>query len=193
MAYGVIIALLVLVVFGLGAMALSLLGGGRSTATHATPTATAMATATGVQPTATLPSFSVPNAVIRFGGGGQVASAQQCNGTQPLDGLSLDLDNSHSTISVDWWVSITDKMPDGKHIWASAGPPYGTLPAGTSTSVTLTPDPALCGEIQGKSSPVTYHATVFYAGMGSFSVTDTITPSQANSTPGGNGPPFPHP
>lgn len=177
-----LVVLIALILFGLGAMALSLLGGAAtSTTKRATPTL--IATMSPVQATPTLPSFSVPNAAIKFAAGGQFASTQQCNGTQPLAGLALYMDNAQSTISVDWWVSVTDKMPDGKHIWASAGPPYGTLPAGKGTSATLTPDPALCGEIQGKSSPVTYHATVFYGGIGGFTLTDTITPPPGTPAP----------
>lgn len=180
-AYAVIAALLVLALFGLGAMALSLAGGTSTTAKRAAPTVTA--TPASAQSIATLPSFSVPDAVIKFGGSGQLKSTQECNGIQPLDGLALSLDNSHSTISVDWWVSVTDKMPDHAHVWASAGPPYGTLPAGESADVTLTPDPGLCGELQGQPGSVTYHATVYYAGIGSFSVTDTITPPPGAPVP----------
>jgi hypothetical protein len=193
-AYAVIAALLVVALFGLGAMALSLLGGAPTTVRHPTPTVTATATA-NAQATATLPSFSVPNAVIKFDGGGQLQGTQTCDGIQPLDGLSLSLDNAHSTISVDWWVSVTDKMPDHKHVWASAGPPYGTLRAGESTGVTLTPDPALCGELQGKPGPVTYHATVFYAGIGGLTLTDTITPPPGGPLPTVTGTigPGPHP
>jgi hypothetical protein len=118
----------------------------------------------------------LPNAVIAFGGGTSSTTTLQCNGLAPLDPVTLVLDNSHSTISVDWWIQITDTTPDGKLVWASGTPPYGTLPAGQSATVALDPDPTLCTALLKATSPVTYHATVFYGGVGGFDVSVVVVP-----------------
>ena len=134
---------------------------------------TATSTATAL-PGATFPPL--PNAVIAFGGGAASTTSEQCNGPAPLDPVTLVLDNSRSTISVDWWIQITDTTPDGKLLWASGTPPYGTLRAGQSTVAGLNPDPTLCTQLLNATSPVTYHATVFYGGVSGFTVSVVVMP-----------------
>ena len=147
------------------------------TATHTTGTPAATV---GPQPTSTLPP--IPSGAIHFGGGGDTTANQQCNGTAPLDALTISLSNTQSTVAVDWWVDVQGNTPDGKALWAAANRPYGTLAAGQSDSFTLTPAPNLCADLGGQS-PVTYKAVVNYGGVGSFNITDTITPGAGTSTP----------
>jgi hypothetical protein len=147
------------------------------TATHATVTPAATV---GPQPTSTLPP--IPSGAIHFGGGGDTSATQQCNGTAPLNTLNISLSNNGSSVAVDWWVDVQGNTPDGKNQWAAANRPYGTLPAGQSDSFKLTPDPTLCAELAGQP-PVTYKAVVNYGGVGSFNITDTITPGGAGPTP----------
>ena len=145
------------------------------TATHTgTPAATVAPQATSTPP-------PIPAGVIKFGGGGDTAATEQCNGTQPLDTLTYSLSNTQSTVAVDWWVDVQGATPDGKSPWASANRPYGTLPAGQSDSFTLIPNPALCAQLAGQP-PTVYKAVVSYGGVGAFNITDTITP-EPGATP----------
>lgn len=133
---------------------------------------TAMVTSTPLPPTA----VPVLPGVIKFGGGGDTSVTQACNGTQPLSALNLFLDNSRSTVPVDWWVNVSQPTPDGKGPWAVAWLPYGTLPAGKSTSLTLIPAPKLCTLLAGGSAGVTFTADVDFGGVGGFRVTDIVIP-----------------
>jgi hypothetical protein len=147
-----------------------------------TATATATRGAAQVTPVASATvAVSLPTAVIRFSGAGRTTAAQQCDGAHPLDPVVIALDNTGSTISVDWWLDVHETAPDGKTAWASGEPPYGTVPAGQSSTLNIMPDPNLCTLLQGQTAPVTYHATVNFGGIGGFMVTDTITPPSAGS------------
>ena len=185
------LAALALVALGIGVLALNGRPGHPTSvriAGTATPAQTATSTSTP-NTTPTADQLALPDAVIRFGVGGSWTNDQQCNGTAPLDPLTFSLYNS-GTVPVDWYASITDPTPDGKLPWAVAGAPYGTLPAGQSATLTITPDPSLCGQLAKAAAkaaaPVTYHVTIFYAGIGGASITDTITPP--TPTPGHPGP-----
>lgn len=160
------------------------------TATHSsgTPIATQAPQATATPP-------PIPAGVIKFGGGGDTTATQQCTGTQPLPTLSYSLDNSHSTVAVDWWVDVQGSAPDGTTPWAFANRPYGTLPAGQTDGFILTPVATLCAELAGQP-PTVYKATVSYGGVGAFAITDTIVAGPGanptpTSTPPGGGPPGP--
>jgi hypothetical protein len=137
--------------------------------------------------TPTVDQFALPNDVLQFGVGGTTANNQQCSGSNPLDPLTFTLYNS-GTVPVDWFVSVPDPTPDGKLPWAVAGAPYSTLPAGQSSGLTITPDPSLCALLAHATAPVTYHATIFYGGVGGSTITDTVTPPHGTSAPGPVGP-----
>lgn len=152
------------------------------------PTATVHTTATAVP---TMPNFSVPAGRIGFGYGGNTHSSQTCFGTSALPALMYSLDNG-GTVAVDWWVQVTQTLPDGKTLWVGTAPPYGTLPVGQSGQLQLQPDPSLCGELIGHHGAVQFSATVFYGGTGGVTVTDTITPPPpGTATPTPTLPPTP--
>ncbi|HEV7129470.1 MAG TPA: hypothetical protein VGN32_18695 [Ktedonobacterales bacterium] len=142
---------------------------------------TGTVTSSTATPRAT-PIPPVPAGTIKFGGGGDTSVTQHCNGTQPLAALAIFLDNGHSNVPVDWWVNVAQATPDGKLPWAVANLPYGTLPAGKSTSVTLTPAVSLCTLLAGGAVPVTFTADIDYGGVGGFRITDMVVPG-AGPTP----------
>jgi hypothetical protein len=175
-------AIVVLLCAGVGVVALrATLASASTPRGTATNEASRMAilarTATGTATALPGATFApLPNAVIAFGGGATSTTSELCNGPAPLDPVTLVLDNSRSTISVDWWIQITDTTPDGKLLWASGVPPYGTLRAGQSTVAELDPDPTICTQLLNASSPVTYHATVFYGGVSGFTISVVVMP-----------------
>ena len=156
--------------------------------------ATATASPTAAPTITPLPSSGiVPSVTISVGvwwtSSGRSAIAQTCQAGQPLQSTTIEIDNGRSTISADWWIDLPEKTPDGKLPWASTLPPYGTLAAGQAVTVTVWPDPTLCTQLAGKTSAESYHATVFYAGIGGAQLTDVVTPppgSPATATPTAN-------
>lgn len=184
--------LIVLALVGLGAIKLHSALPPPAVPTHVVSraTATIQATSTAVP---TLPNFTVPNGQIGFRASGAITSAQTCLGTAALPPLTLNVGNS-GNVAVDWWVQVTQTLPDGKTLWTGSAPPYGTLPTGQSGQLLLQPDASLCGQLIGHSGTVQYTATVFYGGgNGAFTVTDTITPPPpGTSTPTPTAPPTPN-
>jgi hypothetical protein len=179
-----LLTLAILLVVG-GVVGVARLVAGRGAGTGTVGQVDAGATATALASGAVSPSGSppvaptlgaVPTAVISFGVSQPTTFTQQCSAAQPLAPLTLTLDNSRSTISVDWWLDIPPSVPHGQTPWAIANPPYGTLPAGQTANVSLTPDGTLCSLLVGQSAPVTYRASLFFGGVGEVTISDTITP-----------------
>jgi hypothetical protein len=173
-----------LVVVAIGAAVHALAARRSTSAPPVDALATAIARATP-RPTATstgLTTAAVPSATIRFDVW-RTTFSQQCDGTQALPAITTTLDNTRSTIAVDWWLDIEDKTPDGKTLWAAADMPYGTTPMKYIQDVSIMPDSALCAALQGKTSPITYHVMVNYAGLGEITITDTISPPTSSGTP----------
>jgi hypothetical protein len=85
---------------------------------------------------------------------------------------------------VDWWVNIANSTPDGKQLWASVSLPYGTLPAGQRVTVTVWPNPIICGQLAGRTALEVYHLEVFYGGVGGAELVDSVKPPSA-TPPGG--------
>ena len=210
-------ALFAFALVGLGAIGLLNTNSNLASQEARTPTATAQLPANVVP---TLPSFGVAQATISFGyvgapqfaaagtsvptnaGGSGTGSpnsapievAQTCTGTDALPSVTIMLANQ-GTVDVEWWVDLTQVLPDGKTLWAGAAPPYDTLPAGQTSELQLLPDPGVCGELIGKTSAVAFQTIVEYAGgVGQFTLTDTITPPPpGTSTPTPTVPPTPIP
>jgi hypothetical protein len=169
-----VLAALVLLGLGIGLIAAGIRSSGPPGGQVGEGTATALAQG-GPTSTITRIQIAIPTAVIRFYSSNSTFS-QQCNGTDQLDPVKLTLDNSGSTVPVDWYADIKDKTPDGKAPWAVADDPYGTLPAGQTTMVSIIPDKSLCGLLASSSRPVTYHVMIGYAGSYGITLTDTIAP-----------------
>jgi hypothetical protein len=180
-----------LVVVALGALAVRE-GGAISEILLAQPTvtsATGVATATpmpsptalSVRPDATLAPAVIATGVYWSGNGSAIG--QDCQGAQALGSSTFEVDNSHSTVAVDWWVNVANATPDGKQLWASVNMPYGTLPAGQRVTVTVSPNPILCGQLAGRTAPEQYHLDVFYGGVGGAELVDVVKPPAG--TPGG--------
>ncbi|HYM27488.1 MAG TPA: hypothetical protein VET66_05030, partial [Steroidobacteraceae bacterium] len=93
--------------------------------------------------------------------------------------------NSGSTVAVDWWVNVASSTPDGKQPWASVNQPYGTLPAGQRVTVTVSPNPALCGQLAGRTAPEQYKLDISYGGVGGAELVDAVKPPAG--TPGTGG------
>lgn len=128
-----------------------------------------MATATA---TATAPvSPSVASLVVT-----PTSATQQCDATSGLQPLNITLDNSASAVATNWSISITDVAPGVGIPWASADPNQGAVPAGASTTTTLTPTSRICYTI---TSAQVFTATLITP-TGATTITDTISPPSAS-------------
>ena len=142
------------------------LAGGNSTPTGAdTPSPTPSATATRTP----LTTFQVTPTAIN----------QACSNVQDtLSPFSVTLDNSASTVAVDWEMNISNTDPAG-NIWATASNVSGTALAGQSDTITITPfankTTTLCADMQAAPAPMVYSATVL-APNRSVTIHDTVTP-----------------
>lgn len=175
LALAALAALLVVVAVGAGVFALAARRPASAPPVDSLATAIARATPLPTATTSGLTTAAAPSATIRFDVW-RTTFSQQCDGTQALPSITTTLDNTRSTIAVDWWLDIQDKTPDGKTLWATADVPYGTTPMKYTQDVSILPDNTLCAALQGKRSPVTYHVIVNYAGLGEITITDTIGP-----------------
>ncbi len=178
----VIVVLGVLVVSARGAVSEILLAQPTPTGTSAVALATPAPSPTAVPagPVATLAPAIISTGVFWSGGG--AAIGQSCDGAQTLGASSFVVDNSHSTVAVDWWVNVATTTPDGKQPWAATSMPYGTLPAGQSITVTVWPNPLICGQLAGRTALEPYRLDVSYAGVGGTQLVDSVKPPSA--TPG---------
>ncbi|HEY7348657.1 MAG TPA: zinc ribbon domain-containing protein [Ktedonobacterales bacterium] len=144
-------------------------GPGHSGGAVATATATSAALAT---PTATATPSS---GVFRVS---PASFSQICAGAAALSPLQVTLDNRSGGASATWQAAITQTDPKG-HIWATASPARGTVPAGQTANVTIRPISTLCQDMQGSAGAITYTVSVKYSESGqtgSLAVTDTVTP-----------------
>jgi hypothetical protein len=88
---------------------------------------------------------------------------QKCaDASTKLDSTTLILDNTGSNVAVSWSIGITDMIGKSGTVWASASPASGTIPAGTTASVVVTPASAICSLSQNVVPDATYHAVVDY-------------------------------
>jgi hypothetical protein len=181
----VVVALGVLGVREGGAISEILLAQPTATSAIGVATATFMPspTAVPVGPVATLAPAVIATGVFWTGSGSAIAQA--CQGSQTLGSSTFEVDNSRSTVPVDWWVNVASPTPDGKQLWASVSLPYGTLPAGQRVTVTVAPNPILCGQLAGRTAPEQYRLDVFYGGVGGAELVDAIKPP--TGTPGTGG------
>lgn len=87
---------------------------------------------------------------------------------------TLLLDNTRSTVPVTWKVQIITSDQTG-HLWATANPASGSIPAGQHATLLLLPASKLCQHTKGV---VTYQALLTYQGedlAGTLSLTDRVT------------------
>lgn len=176
---GALVALLLIVAVGSVALGFA---GGLSGSKASNPTSTpgiAASSTVGPNSTATAPSSPTQTSspsVVNF----QVSQSnfdQSC-GAGPLDALRVLLNNSGSTVSVDWQVQISDTDP-AQTFWAVASPTSGTVAAGQQDTLTITPRSFLCNDLQN-SSTTTFTVTITYTAEGqgqqSITISDVVTP-----------------
>jgi hypothetical protein len=133
----------------------------------ATATAAPTATATAV-PTATATPTQGP--VINFSVSPLTASWTSC--PTPPGSQTFKLDNSKSTVAVSWKASARDMLPSGAP-WATITPvASGTVAAGGTQSVTVTPSNILCRYSSANGTP--WHIDIAAAGVGSYTFTYTV-------------------
>lgn len=96
-----------------------------------------------------------------------------------LPAVSVTLDNSASTLAASWQLSGMQKLPGTSHDWASPSASSGSVAAGQTTVLTLTPDPKLCywNPLPGN----VYHVKLSWNGNQSVTITDTITDTITSS------------
>ncbi|HEX6777688.1 MAG TPA: hypothetical protein VF099_05765, partial [Ktedonobacterales bacterium] len=138
-----------------------------SATSTSTPTPTPSPTATPT-PSPTSTPIPIVNVVI---------SPTSFSDTCPtLSALTVTIDNTGSNVDVNWQVSITDTDPMG-NVWATASQTGGTVLAGQSASITITPTSTLCQDMTtGQTLP--YTAAFSYSGgtqSGQATITDTVS------------------
>jgi hypothetical protein len=106
--------------------------------------------------------------VVAFNVGPSQVSGDCKTGPVPFQ---LKLDNSGSNVSVAWSIGFTSS-PDVKGDWGSASPSSGTVAAGASALIDITPLKSLC-PLQSQTD---YELKVAYGSSGSAVVTYTVAP-----------------
>lgn len=153
---GFVVALLLLVLLG-GLLVLGFAGKGPFSPLGANPTS---------PPSAPGVNFQV-----------SPQSFSQACGNGALDPLNVTLDNTGSTIAVNWQVQISDTDPAG-NVWATASPTSHTTAAGGQDTLTITPRSFLCSDL---NSSATFTAIITYGPSGatpaSIIVSDAVTPA----------------
>jgi hypothetical protein len=120
-------------------------------------------------PTATpKPKPTAPPVVVAFKVSPSQVSGDCKTGPVPFQ---LKLDNTGSNVSVSWSISFTSS-PDVKGDWGSASPSSGTVAAGASVLVDITPQKSVC-PLQSQTD---YELKVAYGSSGSAVVTYTVAP-----------------
>ncbi len=136
----------------------------------APPTPGATATSPSSQPTQPSAPTATPRPVVNF----KVSPTtfkQTCYSTPAL---TITLDNTGSNVAVSWKAGIIDLVPNTANLWAKASPTSGTVPAGGTATLTLTPDSSVCQNI---NQPTQFHAEVdLTSATGTFPIVDTISP-----------------
>jgi hypothetical protein len=118
-------------------------------------------------PTATATPRPVVNFKVR-----PTTFKQTCGNVGPL---SITLDNTGSNVAVSWKAGIIDLVPNTATLWATASPTSGTVAAGGTATLTLTPSSSICQNI---TQPTPFHAEVDLTGAtGTFPIVDTISPA----------------
>ncbi len=111
-------------------------------------------------------------------------TSQGCNSASAtLPAVQVTLDNSQSTVAVDWQVSISDRDP-AQRVWAAANPANGTVPAGQAATLNLTPIGTLCGDMFFSTGSITYRANISQSALGQTStvtLSDTVAPPPATN------------
>jgi hypothetical protein len=178
----VVVALGVLGVSARGAVSNILLAQPTPTATSVVvaPSPLPSTTAVPAGPVATLPPATISVGVYWSDGGSAIG--QTCEGSQTLGSSTFEVDNSKSTVAVDWWVNIANVTPDGKQLWSSVSEPYGTLPPGQRVTVTVWPNPVICGQLASRTALEVYHLIVSYGGVGGADLVDSVKPPSGTVT-----------
>jgi hypothetical protein len=113
-------------------------------------------------------------------------SCNQFDTSNPVQPFGVVL-NSSSTVDAMYSVSITDPAPSGggqptptppgtAPYWAQTNTPNGTLPAGQSVRLIITPLGTLCAGMPPGVPPQAFHVVVRYGGPNAVTLTDVITP-----------------
>jgi hypothetical protein len=133
-------------------------GGPTSTPTATSPTgSTATATAT---PTHAAPA-PTPTPYVVFQARGDTHFTQNCQTPSTiLPGLAVTIDNTASNRAVDWTVQISQTIGTSGQLWAAASPDHGTVAAGGTASLTITPRGDICTLSQNVVPDATYGALI---------------------------------
>jgi hypothetical protein len=132
------------------------------------PTAPPTAKPTAAPTAPPKPKPTAPPVVVAFTVGPSQVSGDCKTGPVPFQ---LKLDNSGSNVSVSWSIGFTSS-PDVKGDWGSASPSSGTVAAGATVVVDITPLKSLC-PLQSQTD---YELKVIFGSGGSTVVTYTLAP-----------------
>ncbi len=100
----------------------------------------------------------------------------------PLASLAITLDNSRSTVPVNWNITIQQLAPNTAHLWAVAAPAQGTIPAHGTEQIMLQPAPTLCSALvnmAGTPQNLTFNAPLVISGLSTntpYTLSDSIQP-----------------
>jgi hypothetical protein len=145
-----------------------------------TPSPTATPTTAAAPPTAT--TSTAP--VVVFGAG-PLFFTQTCQSSfTVLSPLQVQLNNQRSTVPVTWSASITEMVGTSGHLWASASPSSGSVAAGATQALTITPESGICNDSQNVVPDATYHARLTFSPPDSLGDTITISDTVHSPIPG---------
>jgi hypothetical protein len=137
------------------------LDGSASSPTAPTPT-----------PTGTVPPTPVPHVAFAM----KPTSAEQtCQSSfTVLPAITVTLDNTGSNVSVDWKVSISETIGKSGVVWASAAPTSGSVAAGQTAQLVITPASAICSLSQSVAPDATYHVVIGYGAGQQLTFSDLV-------------------
>jgi hypothetical protein len=144
-----------------------------------TPTGLLTASPTAIaSPTSPVPPVSV------FGAGPQ-SFTQTCQSSfTVLPPLQVQLNNARSTVPVTWSASITETVGTSGHVWATASPPSGSVAAGATQTLTVTPESGLCNDSQNVVPDATYHVRLTFSPASELGGTIAISDGVRSPVPG---------
>jgi hypothetical protein len=91
------------------------------------------------------------------------STSQTCtDSTTLLAPTTLTLDNTGSNVPVSWSAEISETVGTSGTVWASASPSSGTVPAGKTAKLVITPESKICSHSQTVVPDATYQVVVKY-------------------------------
>jgi len=105
-----------------------------------------------------------------------LSAEQSCgsSSTTKLVPITLTLDAAGSNVAVSWNATIGDKIGASNTVWATVSPSSGTIPAGHTAQITVTPASNICTLSQSIVPDATYHLVAHYGSGSALTFSDLV-------------------